>query len=109
MKSFGMAIDLKNDPRAIESYKEYHTKVWPEVLEGLRDVGITKMKIFLLGRRLFMYYEAGDDFEPSRDFQKYQNTDRAKEWDSLMREFQEPVPESKPGDWWTLMTEVFSL
>jgi L-rhamnose mutarotase len=57
MKSFAQALDLKNDPETIASYVEWHTRVYPEVLLALQKIGITKMKIFLLGTHLFMYYE----------------------------------------------------
>ena len=109
MRPFAMTLNLKDDPQTIETYKEYHRKVWPEVLEGLKDIGISEMKIFLLGRRLFMYVEAEDDFEPGRDFQRYQSSDRAREWDALMRRYQEPVSQAKADDWWVGMEEVFDL
>ena len=109
MKSFAMALNLKDDPRTIEVYKERHRAVWPEVLDGLRSIGISKMKIFLLGRRMFMYFEAGDDFDPATDFQRYQATERAREWEALMRGLQERVDEAAPGDWWAPMEEVFDL
>ena len=109
MKSFAMALDLKDDPRAIEEYKEYHRAVWPEVLEGIKGTGISKMKIFLCGRRLFMYLEAEDDFDLTRDFDRYMDSDRAKRWDALMREYQEPVPGAESDEWWAPMGEVFDL
>ena len=71
MKSFAMTLDLRDDPDVIAEYKRYHREVWPEVIEGLRSVGILKMKIFLKGTRMFMYIETEDDFEPTRDFQAY--------------------------------------
>jgi L-rhamnose mutarotase len=109
MKSVAMTLDLKDDAATIERYKEYHRAVWPEVVEGLRAIGISKMKIFLLGRRLFMYFEAPDDFEAGRDFNRYMALRRAKEWDELMSTFQEPVPEAAHGEWWAEMAEVFDL
>ena len=48
MRSFAMTLNLKDDPQTVETYKEYHRKVWPEVLEGLKGIGISKMKIFSL-------------------------------------------------------------
>ena len=58
MKSYAMALDLRDDAEVIERYKEYHRAVWPEVLDGLKSIGISKMKIFLHGSRLFMYLES---------------------------------------------------
>ena len=109
MKSFAMALDLKDDAGIIEVYKEYHRAVWPEVLEGLKNTGISKMKIFLFGRRLFMYLEAEDDFDLTRDFDRYMASDRAQRWDALMREYQEPAPGVEADQWWAPMEEVFDL
>lgn len=110
MKSYAQVLDLKDDPDVIEKYKEYHRNVWPEVLESLRDVGIQKMKIFLLGNHLFMYYEAPDSFDPQRDFQSYtERNPKAKEWNDLMATFQRKVPGAAPDDWWTPMELVFDL
>jgi L-rhamnose mutarotase len=104
-----MTLNLKDDAEIINKYKEYHRAVWPEVLDGLRGLGISKMKIFLHGRRMFMYLEAPDDFDVLRDFPKYMEAPRAKEWDELMCTFQERVPGAKPGEWWAAMEEVFDI
>ncbi len=110
MKAFGLAIDLKDDPDLIAKYKEHHRNPWPEPLQGLGEVGVTDMKIFLLGRRMFMYMTTVDDFDADRDFAKYvKKNPRAAEWDELMRTFQEPVAEAKEGEWWALMEPVFDL
>ena len=110
MKVFGLALNLKDDPQVIESYKEYHRNVWPEVEQALKTVGITAMKIFLLGRRMFMYMEAVDDFIAERDFPNYlEQHPRCKEWDDLMRTYQEKVPEAKEEEWWAMMEQVYDL
>ena len=110
MKSLAMTLDLVDDPALIEKYKAYHREVWPEVIAGLRSVGITKMKIFLLGTRMFMYLEAPNDFDPATDFQGYTGSSpRAKEWDELMRNFQSVVPQARQDEWWANMEEVFDI
>ena len=110
MKHFGMAVNLKDAPEAIEKYKAYHRSVWPEVEQALKAVGITGMKIFLLGRRMFMCLQTIDDFDPDRDFPRYLEQDpRCKEWDELMCTFQEKAPEAKEHEWWALMDQVYDL
>ena len=109
MKSFGMTLGLKDGPGVVEAYKEYHRAVWPEVVEGLKGVGITQMRIFLRGRRLFMCMETVDDFDLDRDFPRYMESQRAQEWDTLMRTYQEPVPEARPDEWWASMEQVYDL
>ena len=51
MPRFGLTLNLKDDPNVIEQYKTYHRNVWPEVLDSLREMGITGMDIYLLGNR----------------------------------------------------------
>ena len=48
MKHFGMALDLQSDEEKIRKYREYHSKPWPEPLQGLCEIGVKDMKIFLL-------------------------------------------------------------
>ena len=43
-----LAVDLKDDPAMIESYKAHHRSVWPEVLSSLRRAGLTDLEIYLL-------------------------------------------------------------
>ena len=110
MQQFGLTLELKDDPEIIAKYKEHHAKPWLEPLQGAKDVGVVDMKIFLLGTRMFMYLTTVDDFVPERDFARYmeQNT-KAREWDDLMRTFQQKVPEAKEDEWWATMELVFDM
>jgi L-rhamnose mutarotase len=109
IKCMGFTINLKDDPQVIEQYKAYHEAVWPEVLEEGRKKGLKRVKIFLLGRRLFMYLEASDDFCFSRVYPQAEEDPRCKEWDALMRSFQEKVPEARPDEWWAEMELVHEV
>ena len=109
MKSYGRMLCLKNDSAAIEAYKQYHREVWPEIVAGLHQTGVTKMKIYLRGCRLFMYVETVDGFNPTTDFAKGQATPRGREWNSLMSTLQEKAPEAGPDEWWAMMEQVYEL
>ena len=110
MKVYGLTLDLKDDKATIEKYKEHHRNPWPEPLAGLKRVGVVDMKIFLLGRRMFMYMATTDECDPDVDFPRYvKENPRAAEWDELMRTFQERVSEAQEGEWWALMEQVFDL
>jgi L-rhamnose mutarotase len=104
-----LAVDLKGDAATIETYKEHHRRVWPEVLASLRQAGVRDMDIYLLGRRLVMIVETVE-----QDFRKCFLTHRASsprvvEWEALMRSLQTPAPDARSGDWWAPMEPVFSL
>jgi L-rhamnose mutarotase len=110
MKRFGRTLNLKDDPATIQRYVAYHRDVWPEVEHGLRAIGIERMLIWRLGRRLFMLMETVDDFAPERNFARYlESAPRIREWQALMETLQEPVPEAKPGEWWADMELVYAL
>ncbi len=109
MRVFAQTLDLKDDPVRIEEYLRHHRAVWPEVIDGLRAIGIRNMRMYRAGTRLFMLVEADDSFEPTRDYQTYTRNPRARAWDELMRTFQQPVPSARDGEWWTAMEEIFDL
>jgi L-rhamnose mutarotase len=109
MQRYGMSLDLRDDPATIARYKQEHKAAWPVVLRRLREVGISQMRIFLLGRHLFMYCETMDGFDPAVDFARCNDDPAYREWDNLMRTMQQPVPEAKAGEWWARMELVFDL
>lgn len=111
MKTFAQALDLVDDPARIEEYERHHRAAWPEVVAGLRRIGIERMRIWRTGPRLFMVFEAPDDFDPDRDYQSYTDDPRCREWDELMRTYQRRIPtaDTADGGWWTAMDLVFDL
>ncbi len=109
MQTYGMTLLLKDEVETVDRYRQYHRQVWPEVIARIRAIGVVEMRIYLLGRRLFMYLETGDGFAPEREFPKLNEDARYREWDELMRSIQQPAPEARAGEWWASMEEVFDL
>jgi L-rhamnose mutarotase len=109
MKTHVFTLDLKDDPDLIAKYKQYHSAVWPEVIEGIKKIGLIHNRIYLLGNRLVMILDTEDTFDPDHDLVGYTDKPRAKEWDELMKTFQEPLPWAKPGEYWLRMDLVFDL
>jgi len=104
-----LAVDLRDDEAAIETYRVHHRRVWPEVLASLRRAGILELDIYLLGRRLVMVVETdGPDFRRCFAFHAASHP-RVVEWEALMRSIQQPPPGASPGEWWAQMEPVFSL
>ena len=108
-KRYCLALDLKNDPDLIETYKEYHRSVWPEITASIKDAGVEKLDIYHVENRLFMIMETNDDFT----FEKKQQADEAnpkvQEWETLMWKYQQAIPGTKAGEKWRLMEKIFEL
>lgn len=67
-KRYCQTLDLKDDPELISEYRKRHTEneAWPEILQGIRSVGILEMEIYILDNRLFMIVETPFDFDGTR-------------------------------------------
>jgi L-rhamnose mutarotase len=110
MTRYVLTVNLKDDPAAIQTYREYHRRVWPEVLESLRQVGVERMDIHLLGRRLVMILQLTDGLDFRRAFAAHlSSSTRVAEWERLMKSLQEPSPDAPAGEWWAEMEPVFHL
>jgi L-rhamnose mutarotase len=110
MTRYVLTVNLKDDPAAVQTYREYHRRVWPEVLDSLRQVGVERMDIHLLGRRLVMILQLTDGLDFRRVFATHMSSSpRVAEWERLMKSLQEPSPEAPAGEWWAVMEPVFQL
>lgn len=104
-----LALDLKDDENLIRQYEEYHQEVWPEVLESIKSSGIRNMEIYRTGNRLFMIMEAEDHFSFEMKAQADKADPKVQEWETLMWNYQQALPNSRPGEKWVIMDKIFSL
>jgi len=104
-----LALDLKEDQSLFIEYEVYHKKVWPEILDSIKNSGIEHMEIYRTGNRLFMIIEVNDLFS----FEEKQKVDAANEkvqqWETLMWQYQQALPFAKPGEKWVMMNKIFDL
>lgn len=109
MNKYCLALDLVDTPEAIAAYDQWHRQVWPEVLQSIRDAGITRMEIYRTGNRLFMIMETVPGFSFARKAAMDAANERVQAWESLMAQFQQPLPFAAPGEKWKLMEQVFAF
>ncbi|RCW64248.1 L-rhamnose mutarotase [Saliterribacillus persicus] len=64
-----------------EEYIERHKAVHPELLEALKEVGITTYSIFMDGNQLYAYMEV-DDYH--RAMKKLENNPANRKWQAFM-------------------------
>lgn len=104
-----LALDLTDNEKLIAEYEARHKKVWPEIIDSIKDSGITGLEIYRVFNRLFMIMETTEDFS----FEKKNAMDAAnpkvQEWEALMWSYQQALPQAKPGEKWMLMNKIFEL
>jgi L-rhamnose mutarotase len=108
-RRFCLTLDLKNDPQLIAEYRRYHERIWPEITESIRNSGIEDMEIYLLGTRMFMIMEVNERFSFEKKAKVDQLNPKVQEWEELMWNFQQPLPEASPGEKWLRMERIFKL
>ena len=107
MKKYCLALDLKDDAQLISEYEKYHKAVWPEILQSIKDAGITNMEIYRVANRLFMIMETTDDFSFEVKAKADASNAKVQEWEQLMWKYQQALPTAKEGEKWMLMQKIF--
>lgn len=79
-RRYCLALDLKDDPKLIAEYKRHHEKIWPEITESIKRVGIVDMEIYVLGTRMLMIMEVEVDFSFERKAQEDAKNPKVQEW-----------------------------
>lgn len=107
MKRYCQTLELIDDEQLIQQYVEAHRHVWPEVIEGQRQVGILSMEIYRHGRKLFMICDTVDDFDWERDMARLANLPRQAEWEAYVAQFQGCGAETTSAEKWQMMERIF--
>jgi L-rhamnose mutarotase len=90
----------------LDEYKQRHAKVWPEMLDALRETGWHNYSIFLRPDGLLVGYVEVEDFEKCRTAMK--NYDVNARWQAEMSSFFEPI-QGSADDNMVPLEEVFHL
>jgi len=103
------ALDLKDDKNLIAEYEDWHKKVWPEILLGIKDSGIEALEIYRASNRLFMIMEVNESFSFEAKAKIDAESMIVQEWEELMWKYQQSIPGTKPGEKWVMMNNIFTL
>lgn len=111
VKRYCQTLDLRDNPELIAEYRRRHSQehIWKEVPEGIRQVGILEMEIYLLGTRLFMIVETPMDFDWDTAMARLGTLPRQDEWEDYMAEFQLVKAGMSSAEKWQLMERIFHL
>ncbi len=111
VRRYCRTLDLKDDPELIKEYRKRHAEenFWPEILAGIKEVGILEMDIYLRGTRLMMILEAPADLDLEAAMARLATLPRQQEWEDYMSIFQVAAPGASSAEKWQAMERVFHL
>ena len=111
VKRYVQTMNLKDDPELIALYRKAHSKEenWKELRDGIREVGILEMDIYLLGTRLVMIVETPLDFDWDSAMARLATLPRQAEWEDYVARFQQCAAGSTSDEKWQMMERIFRL
>lgn len=110
-KRFCKTLKLEDDPQLIEAYKKVHAPgaVWPEITQGMKEVGIIDMEIYIRGTLLVMIMDTVPDFNHDKAMKELASKPRQSEWEAFVSQFQKTSADASADEKWQLMERIFKL
>jgi len=111
LKRFCKVLKLRDDPQLIEEYKKVHAPgaAWPEITQGMKDVGIVDMEIYISGNQLFMIMDTVPGFDHEKAMKELAEKPRQSEWEAHVSRFQQTSAEASADEKWQLMERIYKL
>ncbi len=109
MQRIIQTLELNESEEALQAYLKAHDEIWPEIVEGIRSVGIETMDIYRLGYTLVMVVELPDDICFDEAMQRLATLPRQQEWEEFVGRYQKCDPKSTSSGKWKRLTRFFQL
>jgi L-rhamnose mutarotase len=105
------ALTLTDDPQLIADYERAHhpDHFWPEITQGMKDVGILNMEIYRYGTVLFMIMDTVPDFDHDRAMRELATKPRQAEWEAYVAQFQQTDANASAKDKWQLLDRIYKM
>lgn len=110
-KRYCKTLMLEDDPQLIAEYKQAHAAgaAWPEITQGMLDVGILDMEIYMVGTRLIMIMDTVPDFDHDSAMAELAAKPRQSEWEEAMARFQRTSSDASADEKWKPLERIYKL
>lgn len=110
-KRYCKTLKLTDDTSLIEEYKKVHAPgaAWPEITQGMKEVGILDMEIWLLDTTLFMIMDTVADFDHEMAMDALAEQPRQREWEEYVSKYQQSDSSASAGEKWQLMERIYKM
>lgn len=110
-KRYVQFLELNSSEEAIREYRKWHSEEfsWKEIRDGIREVGILEMEIYILGNRLVMIVDAPEDFDWKTSMERLATLPRQAEWEAFVSQFQGCSADATSDEKWQMAERMFHL
>ncbi len=110
-KRYVQVMDLKNDSELIRRYREAHDKehFWREIGQGIKEVGILEMEVYIKDNHLVMIVDAPLDFDWDSAMARLATLPRQAEWEQHVAQFQNCSANATSDEKWQMTERVFHI
>lgn len=111
LKRYVQFLEISEEPELVAQYRKWHSEEysWKEVRDGIREVGILEMEIYILGSKLVMIVDTPADFEWEKAMARLATLPRQAEWEAFVSKFQGSSAEARSDEKWQPMERMFWL
>lgn len=108
-KRYVRTLKLRDNSELIAEYRKRHARgnIWPEIIAGLKEVGVLEMEIYINGTTLTMIVETPADFDWDASMGRLASLPRQQEWEDFMSVFQQAEPGATSAEKWMPMERMF--
>lgn len=110
-KRYVQTLELRDDPEMIKEYLKWHSEEhhWKEIRDGIKEVGILEMEIYILGTKLVMIVDTPEDFNWQEAMDKLATLPRQAEWEAFVAQLQGCREDARSDEKWNMMERMFYL
>ena len=111
LKRYVQFLEISDDPELMEQYRKWHSEEyhWKEIHDGIRQVGILEMEIYMLGNKLVMIVDTPADFQWEEAMNRLATLPRQAEWEAFVSKFQGCAADARSDEKWQPMERMFRL
>ena len=111
IKRFVQTLTLNSDEEARREYIKWHSPEhnWKEIRNGIREVGIIEMEIYILSNTLVMIVDTPEDFDREKAMARLATLPRQAEWEAFVSQFQGCNANATSDEKWQMMQRIFFL
>jgi len=110
-KRYCKTLELQNNIALIDEYKKVHARgaAWPEISQGMREVGIIDMEIYIFKNRLYMIMDTIPEFDHNKAMAELAIKPRQKEWETFVSHFQKTSANTTADEKWQIIERIYKL